>query len=1009
MTSGHTVNTLIHYTFRLCAFLLAGSVVAWKMAAWLNPAYKDPLQTNAWLAMAGLSSVLLWYAIVRPDAQKQRSKLMLTAVMGLLAIGALYSVHKDLAGNFLSGRTFRVWTSYHYYLGAKYFNELGYHDLYTQTLAADREGLHRLKNVQIIRNLRTLNKEPLENFNLERSARFSDERWEAFKNDVSFFTRLKSRQFYAELLCDRGYNPTPFWTLIGSTLTNLLDIRISWQRSILLCLDLILGVGTFVFCVRVFGTAPTAIVFLVFVLLPFNTSRLFGGFLTYDWYWAILLGLAFFHLKRMRLSAMCLAYAVMARVFPIFLVAGLAMPVLRGYITYGAVPDWFRRFAATFAICCAACLILGSFNAYGPRSWADFSSNIVQHSSHHLKGSRRVGLPHFFTHPLTRSREAGSQYGKQQIFHAQQVPLRLFQAVLIGGAVLIVFRKRGIDGMLWMLPVFFATVVSSRYYWSVLSCLVLLNIGDGKKRPDGAGSVLALGTVAGWYTYALFENDPYLRYVFANGFLIIGFLLLMVWDFARHRVHPDLATQRFIENHELSLSHQAGDWRFRFKRAGGLLLLFIGVVALAVVSIGPKIKSSNGRNPANPMKADFSGGSMSREAYPQWIKNFHDNLNWADRPGTKNLTREVLTASFDKGRLFMLNNQRTQGNFNYQYDFVNKEMADGDSQVRQAGALWGLSLMYRHEPTPATRGALEKGFRFFFGYTAPGVGDDSLMITYPGAYVCDTGTVALVALSVIEYLRTSNETGLEIEQPLKDELLHNLGGYLRHLQGMRLENGHFGSYCFIPVRLKYWQSSPYYDGETMLCFVKAARYLGYTELVPLIEDSAMRMAQDYTIEAWRENPDSDETKGFFQWSVMAFYEYQAAGWKDADVFGDYVLSLAWWMIHTHRTLQRTRNTAYAYEGLIHAYRLAERRGDAAALNELGYTIDRGLYKLTSWQVGGPLSSENPFLAYHTTDDPLAVGGVMNHRREPFLRIDVTQHQLHSVMLALKYAYKGSEN
>jgi hypothetical protein len=55
-------------------------------------------------------------------------------------------------------------------------------------------------------------------------------------------------------------------------------------------------------------------------------------------------------------------------------------------------------------------------------------------------------------------------------------------------------------------------------------------------------------------------------------------------------------------------------------------------------------------------------------------------------------------------------------------------------------------------------------------------------------------------------------------------------------------------------------------------------------------------------------------------------------------------------------------------------------------------------------VGGPLAAENPYLAAHPTDDPLAVGGVMNAASEPPLRIDVAQHQMHAVILALQHVY-----
>ena len=164
------------------------------------------------------------------------------------------------------------------------------------------------------------------------------------------------------------------------------------------------------------------------------------------------------------------------------------------------------------------------------------------------------------------------------------------------------------------------------------------------------------------------------------------------------------------------------------------------------------------------------------------------------------------------------------------------------------------------------------------------------------------------------------------------------------------------------------------------------------------------MAKRYTIDAWQEDVDSALTKGFYQWGTMAFWEYQDAEWKHQDILGDTILVMAWWMINTHQTLARSRNTAYAYEGLIHAYQLAKTRKLEDAARSLYRTLNRGLYKLTSWQVDGPLANLNPYLREHYTNDPLARGGIMNHKAEAPLRIDVTQHQMHAVILALKYVY-----
>jgi UDP-N-acetylmuramoyl-tripeptide--D-alanyl-D-alanine ligase len=101
-----------------------------------------------------------------------------------------------------------------------------------------------------------------------------------------------------------------------------------------------------------------------------------------------------------------------------------------------------------------------------------------------------------------------------------------------------------------------------------------------------------------------------------------------------------------------------------------------------------------------------------------------------------------------------------------------------------------------------------------------------------------------------------------------------------------------------------------------------------------------------------------------------------------------------------QTLKRTRNTAYAYEGIIHAYQLAKLRQDEVHVKKFGAVIESGLTKLTAWQLGHPIANE--YIRQARTDDLRGLGGIQNHRREPQLRIDVTQHQMHAVTLALKY-------
>lgn len=372
--------------------------------------------------------------------------------------------------------------------------------------------------------------------------------------------------------------------------------------------------------------------------------------------------------------------------------------------------------------------------------------------------------------------------------------------------------------------------------------------------------------------------------------------------------------------------------------------------------------------------------------------------------------RETYLRTLELGTRFLVQFQFEAGNFRYQYDWLERTWTAGDNQVRQAGTLWGVALCHQFKPTPETRAALERGFEFWFTRTVPGP-DGSLTVAYPRESKTKSGTVALLALAIIEYLRT--EKALD---PIASKRLRRyLDGYVKFLTALQLPSGRFATHYHLKRKRRGRDSSPYSDGEILLCLVKAARYLGYTGLVPVIEVSARAAATLYTVTAWAKERDSALTKGFYQWGSMALTEYYFAKWKDFELYGDVVLTLAHWMIHTHEVSRRKRNTSYALEGLISAYRIARDRGLEDAAVDILFVVDRVMYKLTTWQIGGPLSHENPFLADHPTDDPWALGGMMNSARpvrnpKPSstyheLRADVTQHHIHAVILGLNHLYR----
>ncbi len=433
------------------------------------------------------------------------------------------------------------------------------------------------------------------------------------------------------------------------------------------------------------------------------------------------------------------------------------------------------------------------------------------------------------------------------------------------------------------------------------------------------------------------------------------------------------------------------------------------IIAILIFFTGCKDKISPIANPGKGFtinKIALPGADEQKSKFKQWIKIKHEKLKWGTFEKENILNAEILNTSLSLGSSFLINNQKPAGNFNYEYDFVTNTFATGDNQVRQAGALWGISLIYAYNQDPELKKALDKSLEFFFGFTKPGTVDGSKAIFYNNEKSCKTGTVALVSLGIIEYLRTDRAGLVKLDDKYRQKLEQYLHGYIQHLLSLQLENAHFGDSYISDKNTNFISKryNPYADGEVLLVFIKAAKYLGYEELKPVFQDSALLIAKDYTMDQWPRDPDSNLTKGFYQWSSMAFWEYQDTGWEDSEYYADYVVNMAWWMIFTHRTLQRTRNTAYAYEGIIPAYQIANARNNETAKSTLSFTIDRGFSKITSWQVGGPLENRNKFLSSFDEFPPIAIGGIMNHRREPLLRIDVTQHQMHAVILALKYRY-----
>ncbi len=363
------------------------------------------------------------------------------------------------------------------------------------------------------------------------------------------------------------------------------------------------------------------------------------------------------------------------------------------------------------------------------------------------------------------------------------------------------------------------------------------------------------------------------------------------------------------------------------------------------------------------------------------------------------LTASLLDESLAAGTAFLLKNQEEEGNFVYEYNFLTDTFSNQDNQVRQAGALWGIALIHKEHPSDATKAALKKGLAYFSSRSHM-TEEGGRYVLYPSDWSGSTGTIALMCLSLTEFLQT------DLTEEEREEYKTMLDEYLTFLLSLRMENGQFYSSYSHEDGTGSGSPSPYFDGESLLALTKAAKYAGYTELSDRILESAEHMYTLNVLDALEMDPDSATTKGFYQWSSMSFYEIYTSGWEGVEPYAERTIDLAYWMIDTHKTLERTKNTGYAYEGIAVAWELARLTMNNAAQEKLGAVINEGMMKLISWQVGGP--NPNSYLLQNTDMKSLldsnGYGGVMNRKDEPELRIDVTQHQMHATILVRRFLF-----
>lgn len=250
------------------------------------------------------------------------------------------------------------WGMYHYYVGSKYFAEVGYFDLYECTIT---EATPR-------RDLRNYD------YRLDApncTSNFTDARYQEFQADII------ASEFYPQAMIDKGYNGTPTWTAIFGTLANW-NIITPYNAHLI---DIVVLVSALFFCVWSVGWRKSAYIALIVLTWYGTLDRVWGHYAQWVWLGVALVGVCQLE-KRNAFGAILIGISASLAIFPMFLM--LKYRQLKYYILFG--------------VSLLTMLTIGLANGRGINGYFEFIDNMQLHSSYvKIELCCNVGLSHTLT------------------------------------------------------------------------------------------------------------------------------------------------------------------------------------------------------------------------------------------------------------------------------------------------------------------------------------------------------------------------------------------------------------------------------------------------------------------------------------------------------------------------------------------------------------------------------------------------------------------------------------
>lgn len=415
---------------------------------------------------------------------------------------------------------------FHFYLGAKYQKEVGWFDLYTAAVMADRETVNVMAGVRTTRDNHTFVERPIEEALAEAPrirAKFTDERWQAFEADWVTMAQTWSMNWQG-VVNDHGNSNSPAWSIIASPIANLVPLT-RQNQTLLGCLDLVLMLALFLAVYETFGFRVAGVGLFMWACVPVVFDYLSGSYLRFDWLFALGLAVCFLHKQRWGTAGALFGYSVATKLFPLFFGVALLAKVAWDFLRDRKVAPTWVAFGRNAALSGVACVAL-STAMFGTSAWVEYAERIqvaqVEKFYSNQHSLKTVFLQVFAPGPGGLESGIFPPTIKQGLPNVEIAHYRLeflLVKLAFSAVVLVLLRRASAVEAFTLGPLLvFTWLTVNMYYWNMLALMAL----GLALRPGRRFFVMLLAIFA---TYITFYTYQHLNRGFAEGYLIAVCLL----------------------------------------------------------------------------------------------------------------------------------------------------------------------------------------------------------------------------------------------------------------------------------------------------------------------------------------------------------------------------------------------------------------------------------------------------------------------------------------------------